>query len=212
MTASAFTRALRAKYGSRKAVLRKLGIDEAVLSNEFGSGNTGGSGEKDAVKVLRGELEKMAGAWLESNKISDDQIKELYALMDEHAPPEARDQEGEEDDDREARLEKLRHFLGRKGFGEDDIQRACDAFVKGRSVGRDYAAGRPENNFQMGGSGRGSELRTLAGDADIARLVNRITHEPTFDDRRTRQVVGMDAAAVDELHRMFPGIEKIAIG
>ncbi len=194
-----FGAALRKKFPGpkrRRQVATLLGID-ADLINGAVSEPAGGNGVK--LKVFRTELEKLVGSWLESNKISDEQIEQLYELLDQHSPPEARDQ-GEEDD-REARLAKLRAFLGRKGFGEDDIRRACDAVVKGR----DYAAGKPENVFQ--GGLRGGQI---AGDADIARLVDRITIEPNFDDRRTRQVaVGMDSAAVDELNKMFPGIELI---
>ncbi len=203
---SALTRALRAKYGTgragRAAVLRKLGLlgfDENLLLSAPPPPANGNGG--NAV-TLRGEIEKMVGAWLDSNKISDEQIEELYELLDQHAPPEARDQ-GEEDKTEE----RFRAFLkARGGLSDEDINRAVQ-IVCGAA---DYS---PENVFQAGL--RGSQI---AGDAEIMRDItrlcfSRISREPDFVDRRPSPVkVGMDSAGAAELHRMFPGIERIQLG
>jgi hypothetical protein len=203
MTTSAFARALRAKYGSdRKAVLRKLGIDEAVLSAPPPPSSSNGG---DRLTAMRVEIEQL----LSELDLDEKQVSRILEMLNKHAPfdrvddddPNAeRARELAGDDEENER--RFCEFLRQHGLSDnEDIKRALD-IVHGAA---DYSNGKPENVFK--GGLRGGQI---AGDADIARLVSRITIEPNFDDRRTSQVVvGMDSAAVDQLNKMFPGIERI---
>ncbi len=198
MTTSAFARALRAKYGSdRKAVLRKLGIDEAVLSAPPPPSSSNGG---DRLTAMRVEIEQL----LSELDLDEKQVSRILEMLAKHAPFDRVDDDDPnaerarklagDDESAEEREQRLRDFLRERGFGAANIQKALD-----------YAKGEPRNVFE--GGLRGGQL---AGD-DLACL-RRITHEPEFADRRTRQVMGMDTAAVAELHKMFPGIERIKIG
>ncbi len=195
---TAMVRALKAKFGSPAAVLAKLGLDSNLLDeNLLSAPPAAASNNTDAIKKVRAAIEQVLsdidGRDLdEKSQRQIGHILELLNKLDDDDPNLAGDDETPEE--KEQRFAK---FLSDRGFGEDDIRRACD-----------HANGKPQNVFQAG-SLRGSQL---AGDSGIMHLVSRISHEPEFGSgRRTRQVevLGMDAAAVDELHKMFPGIERI---
>jgi hypothetical protein len=208
MKAGALTKALKQKYGTGRAgratVLKKLGLlgldEDLVLSAPPASNGNG-----DATKKIRVAIEQ-ALADLDLRDLDEKseqqigRILEVLNKLDDDDPNAARAEQFAGDDEEKER--RFCEFLRQHGLSDnEDIKRALD-IVRGAA---DYSNGKPENVFK--GGLRGGQI---AGDADIARLVDRITIEPNFDDRRTRQVaVGMDSAAVDELNKMFPGIELI---
>jgi hypothetical protein len=200
MTTSAFARALRAKYGSdRKAVLRKLGIDEAVLSAPPPPSSSNGG---DRLTAMRVEIEQL----LSELDLDEKQVSRILEMLNKHAPfdrvddddpnaERARELAGD-DESAEERERRLREFLTKKGFGAADIQKALD-----------YANGEPWSAFS------GLRGQMLAGD-DLACL-RRITHEPggnRMSERDRRQAMDAATAAVNgyaDLVREFPDIARI---
>ncbi len=196
-TPSKFSDALRKKFPGpkgRRQVAALLGIDADLIN---GAVPPASSGKDDPLMAMRSEIEE-ALSGLENEQL----VSRIIAIMDKHAEAHA----GHADDD-ETEGERFRAFLkARGGLSDEDINRAVQ-IVCGAA---DYS---PENVFQAGL--RGSQI---AGDAEIMRDItrlcfSRISREPDFVDRRPSPVkVGMDSAGAAELHRMFPGIERIQLG
>jgi hypothetical protein len=148
-------------------------------------------GDKMKMMAMRHAVERL----LAELKLPDEKMAAVVDLLNEYAP-EGRDESPDDEETAEERERRLVDFLRARGFGQDDIRRACD-----------FAAGRPENAFE--GGLRGGKL---AGDRSIRRLADRITVEPTFgSDRRMSQAEATRLAnsrAATEAR--FPDMKRIA--
>ncbi len=206
MSPTALAKALKRKFGDgpagRAAVLARLALDESMLSAPVppmhGSGD---DGDKMAMRRAIEELLENSDSEHPDEKLAE----KILAVLDKYAGNGEGARALAGDDEEEERREKFCEFLRQCGLSEADINAACDV-AKGRGVGRDYAAGKPENVFQGGLRGQ-----QIAGDAAIKHLVDRIVVEPNFGgDRRmsmaeATQLVNSRASA----EAMFPDIKRI---
>ena len=142
-TRSQLAVALRRNFSSPRAVLRKLGIDENVLSEPPPPRHDENGGDK--MMAMRHAIERL----LSEQNLPDEKMAAVVDLLNEYAP-EGRD----ESPDDELDIEALRTFLKKHGMADDDIKAACDV-----------VAGLPRNAIE--GGLRGGQL---ASDAALRRF------------------------------------------
>ncbi len=203
---------LRRRYGTPANVLKKLGLDAEMLgslavpppppSPRHGGGEDDENGEGGKMSAARRAAERVMDGW--GTLLTPEQKAEL--LEECFSAEDGRRELAGDDEDDEERRQKLATFLRQRGgLSEDDIKTALD-----------FAAGRPENNFQIEGErGRGSQL---AGDAAFRRRwpeAARIAGEGDADRSRgwlPSRLAGDAArprAATKKFNEKYPGIDRI---
>lgn len=160
-------------YDNGETMSQAMGVDAGALLKKIEAGDALSEEELAALRQALGAGEG-----------TDEQIKS--GPLNEPPPPPAKDEH-----------EKMRDELRAKGFSEDDVHRILPMDPQGKDQF-------PPDNAA---SGKGMGGRTSMSMDEVGRRVLPQRGDRLFSVGPSREeppaAIGMDAAAVDELDRMF---------
>jgi hypothetical protein len=189
---SRLLRALKSRYASPAAVLKKLGIDAALIRDEAVS-----SGMPSLPAAT--ELHNLLASRFSHIK-DDEEVGRMFELVEEladerrkagdHIPRKIETMPeqnmGAHDDEHDDHLEPFREHLRDHGLSEDEVEEAA-------KLGRDFIRNRRSNGHDRrplpaaGHGGFGGHISGRSKDADLRQArehMARIESEPTLDRRR----------------------------
>jgi hypothetical protein len=180
--------ALRGKYRSPADALRALGLDADLVDPASTTARTPGD---DRTNEMRREIEQL----LSDLRLDDGPTGKILELLKKYAP----DGRTVGDNDKVDEYDKVRKFLGEKGFDDADIDEAI-------ALGRRGATDRiPRNGLgAMDEALRVAAAKRLDDKFGIRRII-------TVDAGRgeERRPAAPSRAAVERLHAKYPGLAKI---
>lgn len=221
--ATKLLRALKQKFSSPAAVLKKLGLDAALIRDD--EPVSSGMPSLPAATELHNLLAEKF-----SHIKDDEEVARIFELVEElgDARREAGDRVSEKvesmppemaasDDKRDDRLEPFREHLRDKGMSEDEIDHACglarDHIRRRHSNGHDVL---PRNRLlggrggHFGGSRSGPSFDAIA--AARSRMAE-IESEPMEDRRRgamdAKPELAPSRAQRAQFYQKYPGSERL---